>query len=139
MRASRTWALRCVALACLLGTSAAVAARAAPAGAPLLAAGVTPSSSDVVPPPLFCHGLACPEYAVLSSTKAYELRRYAPSSWVSTVVTGADYDAAVNQARPARARRVQGSARSRPCNAHRASTACLLTSAAPTPRASRSP
>ena len=116
MRASRGPALRCVALCLCLGATAAVAARAAPAGAPLLAAGLTPSSSDVVPPPVFCHGLACPEFAVLSSTKAYELRRYAPSSWVSTVVTGADYDAAVNQARPARARAVQGPARSRPCN-----------------------
>ena len=95
MRAPRAWPLRCVALLCL-GASAALAAKGAPAGAALLAAGSTPSSSDV-PPPSFCHGLQCPEYATLATAKAYDLRRYAPSLWVSTVVTGASYDAAVNQ------------------------------------------
>ena len=138
MRASRGPALRCVALCLCLGATAAVAARAAPAGAPLLAAGLTPSSSDVVPPPVFCHGLACPEFAVLSSTKAYELRRYAPSSWVSTVVTGADYDAAVNQARPP-ARAPSKAPRAHGPALRRASIACSPISAAPTTRAPRSP
>jgi hypothetical protein len=90
--APRAWALRCVLCLC---ANAALGAKGAPAGATLLAAG-TPSSSDV-PPPNFCHGLQCPEYATLATTKDYELRRYSPSRWVSTVVTGANYDAAVNQ------------------------------------------
>ena len=114
MRAPRAWLLRCVALLCL-GASAVLAAKSAPASATLLAAGATPSSSDV-PPPSFCHGLQCPEYSVLATTKAYDLRRYSPSLWVSTVVTGASYDAAVNQVGARRRRspprvRVQGTQR----------------------------
>ena len=151
MRAPRAWPLRCVALLCL-GTGAVLAAKGAPAGATLLAASATPSSSDV-PPPSFCHGLQCPEYSVLATTKAYELRRYAPSLWVSTVVTGASYDAAVNQvscrARPRRAAAARclvctSKARNAPDPATRfvaprGSTGCSPTSAASTRPAQRSP
>ena len=116
MRASRAWALRCAVLFSLCA-HAALAAKRAPGGAALTSAR-TPSSSDTVPPPAFCHGLACPEYAVLGATKAYELRRYSPSLWVSTVVTGADYDSAVNQARRPRREPVQGCpTRADPANA----------------------
>ena len=46
--------------------------------------------------PSFCHGLDCPAFEAVSSASSYEVRRYAPSVWVATVVTGASYDKAVN-------------------------------------------
>jgi hypothetical protein len=46
--------------------------------------------------PSFCHGLDCPTFDTVSSSASYEVRRYAPSVWVSTVVTGPAYDKAVN-------------------------------------------
>ena len=51
------------------------------------------------PPPRFCHGISCPQFTTLAAGVGYELRRYKPSVWVSTVVSGVSYDAAVSQAR----------------------------------------
>ena len=47
--------------------------------------------------PSWCHGLDCPAFdSVSSGSSLYEVRRYAPSVWVATVVTGPAYDKAVN-------------------------------------------
>jgi len=48
-------------------------------------------------PPWFCHGLDCPEYKTLKTTDDYEIRQYKESMWVSTRITGMDYDEAVSE------------------------------------------
>jgi hypothetical protein len=46
--------------------------------------------------PAFCKGLECPKYTVVKSLgDGVELRRYEPSSWVSTKGTGMEKDAAM--------------------------------------------
>lgn len=44
--------------------------------------------------PKFCKKLDCPEYQVVSSTEDYEERIYSTSNWVSTNLTGLDYNTA---------------------------------------------
>lgn len=46
--------------------------------------------------PSWCRGIDCPSYAVVEKTAAYEGRRYAAAKWMSTIVTGMDYDKAIN-------------------------------------------
>ena len=58
-----------------MGDRAAGAMRAVLVTAALLA-GV--AAAAAAPKPWFCHGLDCPEYTVLETTDAYEVREYAP-------------------------------------------------------------
>jgi len=54
-------------------------------------------TNDVSPAfkkPKFCHDLNCPEFKVIEETKDYQLREYSGSSWVTTSMTGVDYDSA---------------------------------------------
>jgi len=48
--------------------------------------------------PWFCHENDCPEYVVDKEeiSKEYELRNYKESYWVSTIVSGVDYDKATS-------------------------------------------
>eukprot|EP00227_Mantoniella_beaufortii_P018676 CAMPEP_0197588846 /NCGR_PEP_ID=MMETSP1326-20131121/9987_1 /TAXON_ID=1155430 /ORGANISM="Genus nov. species nov., Strain RCC2288" /LENGTH=279 /DNA_ID=CAMNT_0043153719 /DNA_START=90 /DNA_END=929 /DNA_ORIENTATION=+ len=47
-------------------------------------------------PPWFCHGIDCPAFTTLATSKAYDTRAYpAGLVWTSTVVTGMAYDDAV--------------------------------------------
>ena len=49
-------------------------------------------------PPWFCHSLDCPKFETTKKNAKYETRLYPPGlKWVSTVVTGVKYDAAVSQ------------------------------------------
>ena len=48
--------------------------------------------------PWFCHSLDCPKFKTTKNNAKYETRLYPPGlKWVSTVVTGVKYDAAVSQ------------------------------------------
>lgn len=49
-------------------------------------------------PPKYCNGLDCPRFEVLSSnaTTNVEVRRYEAAQWVSTNLTGVDYDQATS-------------------------------------------
>ncbi|XP_045211756.2 heme-binding protein 2-like, partial [Mercenaria mercenaria] len=41
--------------------------------------------------PAFCHKLDCPRFTVIETFKTYELRKYAPSMWVSTQIKKMDF------------------------------------------------
>jgi hypothetical protein len=41
--------------------------------------------------PSFCHGLDCPKYTVLNSTKDYEVRSYPVSYWASTSIEAMNF------------------------------------------------
>ena len=79
---------------------AAVLSALACAGVAMARSDVASSSKLVLPfvAPDWCHGLDCPAFDVVSNaaTGSYEVRHYAPSVWVATVITGPSYDKAVN-------------------------------------------
>lgn len=135
MSATRRRLAALAALAAVLAPRSLAAASQMPAagGAQQLLAGGgasdTSSAASWTSPP-FCHGLECPRYSTLPcAAKGVELRRYAPSTWVSTVVTGASYDDAVNQVR-ASARRERACAHALSDAAPRAPRACVARVAA---------
>ena len=57
---------------------------------------VAASAAPVQDEPIFCHGLDCPKYTVLNSTKDYEVRQYAKSQWARTTVEIDNYTTAVD-------------------------------------------
>ncbi|XP_022110842.1 heme-binding protein 2-like [Acanthaster planci] len=49
-------------------------------------------------PPFFCHELECPKFKEDYNSSDYQIRRYETSKWVSTTITGIDYQAASEEA-----------------------------------------
>jgi len=45
-------------------------------------------------PPSFCNDLSCPRFTVVETHDEYEVRQYAASRWVTTNMTGVDFDSA---------------------------------------------
>lgn len=53
-------------------------------------------TSSIQWPPAFCNKLDCPKYSVVKTKAEYEVRKYEASNWVSTGITGIDYDRATS-------------------------------------------
>merc|ERR1711916_24259 len=65
----------------------------------LLASVMAAASAAKWDKPWFCHDLECPEYSVdyKNATTGVEVRTYQPAVWVTTNITGIDYQSSVSK------------------------------------------